>query len=149
VMDFTEIFTALETGIIDGADASGLANNVGLGLYDIVKHATYPGFHSMPSDHLACNKMVWDGLSEGERRIMDTAMQKLSLHTALSNDKKNAEAAAKLKAEGVTLYDWSAEDRAAFRARAQGAWDKFADTPEAQALVASHRKYLSDLGLIN
>ena len=26
VMDFTEIFTALETGIIDGADASGLAN---------------------------------------------------------------------------------------------------------------------------
>ncbi|RZW07014.1 MAG: C4-dicarboxylate ABC transporter substrate-binding protein, partial [Rhodobacteraceae bacterium] len=30
VMDFTEIFTALETGIIDGADASGLANNVGL-----------------------------------------------------------------------------------------------------------------------
>ena len=53
VMDFTEIFTALETGIIDGADASGLANNVGLGLYDLVDHATFPGFHSMPSDHLA------------------------------------------------------------------------------------------------
>lgn len=148
VMDFTEIFTALETGIIDGADASGLANNVGLGLYDIVKHATYPGFHSMPSDHLACNKMVWDGLSEGERRIIDTAMQKVSLQTALSNDKKNAEAAAKLQAEGVTLYDWSAEDRAAFRSRAQAAWDKFADTPEAKALVASHRAYLTDLGLI-
>ena len=148
VMDFTEIFTALETGIIDGADASGLANNVGLGIYDIVKHATYPGFHSMPSDHLACNKMVWDGLSEGERRIIDTAMQKVSLQTALSNDKKNAEAAAKLQAEGVTLYDWSAEDRAAFRSRAQAAWDKFADTPEAKALVASHRAYLTDLGLI-
>ena len=61
VMDFTEIFTALETGIIDGADASGLANNVGLGLYDIVKYANFPGFHSMPSDHLACNKAVFDG----------------------------------------------------------------------------------------
>lgn len=149
VMDFTEIFTALETGIIDGADASGLANNVGLGLYDLVKHATYPGFHSMPSDHLACNKMVWDGLTESERRIIETAMQKVSLHTALSNDKKNAEAAAALKAAGVTLYDWSAEDRAAFRARAQGAWDEFADTPEAKALVASHRAYLRDLGLIS
>ena len=120
VMDFTEIFTALETGIIDGADASGLANNVGLGIYDIVKHATYPGFHSMPSDHLACNKMVWDSLTEGERRIIDTAMQKVSLQTALSNDKKNAEAAAMLKTQGVTLYDWSAEDRAAFRARPAG-----------------------------
>ena len=29
VMDFTEIFTALETGIIDGADASILVNNKG------------------------------------------------------------------------------------------------------------------------
>ena len=64
VMDFTEIFTALETGIIDGADASGLANNVGLGLYDLVKHANFPGFHSMPSDHLACNKAVWDAMPE-------------------------------------------------------------------------------------
>jgi TRAP-type mannitol/chloroaromatic compound transport system substrate-binding protein len=72
VMDFTEIFTALETGIIDGADASGIANNVGLGLYDIVNHTNYPGFHSMPSDHLACNKAKWDGMPEHHRRIMDT-----------------------------------------------------------------------------
>ena len=136
VMDFTEIFTALETGIIDGADASGLANNVGLGLYDIVKHATYPGFHSMPSDHLACNKDVWDGLSESQRRIIDTAWQKLSFQVALSNEKANAEAAAKLKAEGVTLYDWSEEDRREFRRAAQVAWEDWGSrSPEAGALL--------------
>lgn len=149
VMDFTEIFTALETGIIDGADASGLANNVGLGIYDIVKHATYPGFHSMPSDHLACNKAVWDGLSDQQRRIIDTAMQKLALQTALTFEKANAEAAAKLRTEGVTLYDWSAEDRAAFRKGAQAAWERWAEkTPEARALVDSHKAYLAQLGLI-
>ncbi|MEM9148679.1 MAG: TRAP transporter substrate-binding protein [Pseudomonadota bacterium] len=149
VMDFTEIFTALETGIIDGADASGLANNVGLGLYDIVKHATYPGFHSMPSDHLACNKDVWDSMSEKHRRIIDTAMQKLALQTALTFEKKNAEAAAELTAQGVTLYDWSAEDRAAFRKGAQAAWETWAvKTPEARALVDSHKTYLGQLGLI-
>ncbi|MEN8889358.1 MAG: TRAP transporter substrate-binding protein [Celeribacter marinus] len=149
VMDFTEIFTALETGIIDGADASGLANNVGLGLYDIVKHANYPGFHSMPSDHLACNKDVWDGMTASQQRIMDTAMQKLSLHTAISNEKKNAEAAAMLKEQGVTLYAWSEEDKADFRAAAQRAWDGWAaKTPEADALVKSHRAYLTQLGLI-
>ncbi|ALI56159.1 TRAP transporter substrate-binding protein [Celeribacter marinus] len=149
VMDFTEIFTALETGIIDGADASGLANNVGLGLYDIVKHANYPGFHSMPSDHLACNKDVWDGMTAAQQRIMDTAMQKLSLHTAISNEKKNAEAAAMLKEQGVTLYAWSEEDKADFRAAAQRAWDGWAaKTPEADALVKSHRAYLAQLGLI-
>ncbi|MGB0659031.1 MAG: TRAP transporter substrate-binding protein [Mangrovicoccus sp.] len=149
VMDFTEIFTALETGIIDGADASGLYNNVGLGLYDIVKHATYPGFHSMPSDHLACNKDVWDSMPEHHRRIIDTAMQKLTLQTALSNEKKNSEAAAELQAAGVTLHDWSAEDRANFRKAAQKAWDGWAaKTPEAAALVESHREYLGQLGLI-
>lgn len=149
VMDFTEIFTALETGIIDGADASGLNNNVGLGLYDIVNHATYPGFHSMPSDHLACNLDVWNGLSDQHKRIIDTAMQKLALHTALSNEKKNAEAAAMLTAKGVTLHEWSAEDRADFRAAAQVAWDRWAEkTPEAAALVASHRAYLGQLGLL-
>ncbi|EBA10013.1 TRAP transporter substrate-binding protein [Sagittula stellata] len=149
VMDFTEVFTALETGIIDGADASGLANNVGLGLYDLVDHATYPGFHSMPSDHLACNKGVWDSLTEAQRRIIDTAMQKLTLHTALSNEKKNAEAAAMLTEKGVTLHDWSAEDRASFRKAAQVAWDDWAGrSPEAAALVESHRSYLKDLGLL-
>jgi TRAP-type C4-dicarboxylate transport system substrate-binding protein len=149
VMDFTEIFTALETGIIDGADASALANNKSMGLYDIVKHANFPGFHSMPADHLACNKAVWDALPENERRIMEVAMQKLSLQTALTLEKKNAEAAAELKAAGVTLYDWSEEDRAAFRAAAQEAWQGWADkTPEARALVDSHMEYLTTLGLV-
>ncbi|QIE42287.1 TRAP transporter substrate-binding protein [Meridianimarinicoccus aquatilis] len=150
VMDFTEIFTALETGIIDGADASGLANNVGLGIYDIVKHATYPGFHSMPSDHLACNQSVWEGLTETQRRIIDTAWQKLSFQVALANEKANAEAAASLTAQGVTLYDWSAEDRAEFRRAAQVAWaDWGTRSPEAGALLESHKTYLTQLGLIS
>ena len=149
VMDFTEIFTALETGIIDGADASGLYNNKNLGIYDIVKHATYPGFHSMPSDHLACNLDVWNGLTEQQQRIIDTAWQKLGFQIALSNEKNNAEAAAELTAAGVTLYDWTPENRAAFRKAAQAAWEDWGDrSPEARAILESHKKYLRQLGLI-
>jgi TRAP-type C4-dicarboxylate transport system substrate-binding protein len=149
VMDFTEVFTALETGIIDGADASGLANNVGLGLYDLAKHATYPGFHSMPSDHLAIRKDVWDGLPPDIQRIFDVAMQKLAFQTALSFEVENAKAAAKLAEQGVTLHDWSAEDRQAFRQAAQTNWQRWADkTPEARALVDSHMAFMNILGLI-
>ena len=147
VMDFTEIFTALESGIIDGADASGLANNVGLGLYDIVKHANFPGFHSMPSDHLACNKAKWDAMPDAHRRIMSVAMEALALRTALTFEKKNAEAAAQLRAKGVNLYNWSDEDRQKFRDAAQASWGEFATTPEAKALVESHLGYLRQLGL--
>lgn len=149
VMDFTEVFTALETKIIDGADASGLANNVGLGLYDIAKYATFPGFHSMPSDHLACNKAKWDAMPEHHRRIMETAMEKLALQTALTFEKKNAEAASSLPEKGVTISNWSAEDRAAFRKAAQDAWEGWAEkTPEARLLVDSHKAYLKQLGLL-
>ena len=149
VMDFTEIFTALETGIIDGADASGLANNVGLGLYDIVKYANFPGFHSMPSDHLACNKAVFDAMPAHHQRIMKVAMESLALRTALTFEKKNAEAAAQLRAQGVTLSQWAPEELAKFRAAAQATWPEFADTPEAKALVESHMNYLAALGLVS
>ena len=106
-MDFTEIFTALETGIIDGADASNIATNVSLGLYDIVKHTNYPGFHSMPSDHLACNKAIWDGMPEGHRRIISVAMESLAFKTSMQVGKGMTAAASKLASEGVTLHDWS------------------------------------------
>ncbi len=149
VMDFTEIFTALETGIIDGADASGIANNVGLGLYDIAGHANYPGFHSMPSDHLACNKDVWDGMPEHHRRIMSVAMESLALRTALIFEKANAEAVAQLRADGITIHEWSAEDLQTFRDAAQATWPEFATTPEAKALVESHLAYLTQLGLVS
>lgn len=147
VMDFTEVFTSLESGIIEGADASILANNKGMGIYDIVKHATYPGFHSMPSDHLACNKAVWDAMPENHKRIMTTAMQKLALQQALTAEYENNKAAAELKAAGVTLWNLSAEDRAAFRAAAVATWPEFATTDEAKALVAAHTDYLKSQGM--
>ena len=147
VMDFTEIFTALESGIIDGADASGLANNVGLGLYDIVKYANFPGFHSMPSDHLACNKAKFDAMPESHQRIMKVAMEALALRTALTFEKKNAEAAASLRDKGITLSQWSPEELQKFRDAAQSVWPEFATTPEAKDLVEAHLKYLRQLGL--
>jgi TRAP-type C4-dicarboxylate transport system substrate-binding protein len=149
VMDFTEVFTAIETGIIEAADYSGLANNESIGLYDLVKHANYPGFHSMPSDHLACNKAVFDSLPEHHQRIMKVAMESLALRTALIFEKMNAEAAARLREAGVTLHEWGPEDRQAFRDAAQATWPEFATTPEAEALVESHLEYLGQLGLVS
>ena len=149
VMDFTEVFTALETGIIDGADYSSLANNVGIGLYDVVSHATFPGFHSMPADHVTINLDVWNSFPDDIKAIFEVATQALALQTTMRFDMANAEAAVALKADGITLYDWSPADRAEFRAGAQRAWDGWADkTPEARALVDAHRAFLRRMGMI-
>jgi TRAP-type C4-dicarboxylate transport system substrate-binding protein len=148
VMDFTEVFTALETKIIDGADASSLANNVGLGIYDIAKHTTFPGFHSMSSDHLACNTQVWEAMPEAHRAIITAAEQNLAYKLMLLTLVENGEALVALPQQGVTIYDWSAEDRAAFRAAARTAWDDWATkTPETAEIVDSHKAFIDRIGL--
>ncbi|MEP6017521.1 MAG: TRAP transporter substrate-binding protein [Paracoccaceae bacterium] len=149
VMDFGEVFTALETKIIDGADASNIATNTEIGLYDIAKHATYPGFHSMPADHLAINKDVWDGLPADIQAIFEVAMEKMAFRETLSHQVEMGKAAEKAKANGVTLYNWNAEQREAFRTFSRGKWEEWgAKTPEAGALVDSHIAFMKQIGLI-
>ncbi len=149
VMDFNEIFTALETGIIDGADAANLTNNIGLGLYDIAKHTNYPGFHSMPADHLACRTDVWEAMPDHHRRIMEVAMDSLAMHNASINEVKNAQNAVKLREEGVTLYEWSPEELGKFRAAVKKGWEEFATTPESKELLASHVDFLVGIGAMS
>lgn len=148
VMDFTDIFTSLETGIIDGADASSLATNVGIGIYAIAKHTTYPGFHSMSSDHLACNTVKWESMPENHRAIIRAAEQNLAMNIMMLTLVENGEALKDLPAQGVTIYDWSAEDRASFRSAARKTWDEWAKkTPETAAFVESHKTFIDRIGL--
>ena len=146
VMDFNEIFTALESGIIDGADAANLTNNVGLGLYDIAEHTNYPGFHSMPADHLTCRKDVWDAMPAHHQAILKIAMQALALRNATANEVNNARTAKELRAKGINLYEWTPEELAKYRDAVQKGWTEFATTPEAKALLESHIGFLKALG---
>lgn len=149
VMGFGEVFTALETKVIEGADASNLTINRSLGIYDVVKHATYPGFHSMPSDHLALNKEVYDSLPVDLQQVLTIAMQKLSFQNALSLQVAISETATEVAAEGVTLHDWSTKDRTTFRNAAQKKWQEWAKkSPEARDLVDSHVSFMKRIGLL-
>ena len=149
VMDFNEIFTALETGIIDGADAANLTNNIGLGLYDIAEHTNFPGFHSMPADHLACRKDAWDAMPAHHQKIMEVAMDSLALHNATLNEVNNAKNAVALRAKGINLYEWSPEELGKFRAAVKAGWTEFATTPEAKALLESHISFLVGIGAMS
>lgn len=149
VMDFSEVFTGLETKMIDGADASQLAVNVSLGLYDIANYANYPGVHSMPTEHLACNTDVWNSLTDAHRTILQIGAKALALDVVTTFKQKNAEAADELRKKGITISVWSDKDIAEFRRVAVGTWDEFATTPEAKALVANHKAYLKKIGALD
>jgi len=147
VIDFTEVFTSLETGIIDGADASNVSTNKALGIYDLVKHTTYPGFHSMPADHFAINLDVYNSLPEDIQRILDVASQKNAFRTTLHYMVDIQNTVRELQGE-VTFHDWSEEDRAEFRAGARKAWAEFAEGSEpAEELVKSHVDFMQQIGI--
>ena len=148
VIDFTEVFTSLETGIIDGADASNVSSNRALGIYDLVKHTTYPGFHSMPADHMSINYELFQSMGEDLQRILEVAAQKAAFRTTLDYAVDMQQTVNDLDGE-VTFHDWSAEDRAAFREQARAAWADYAgDSEAAQELIESHTDFLTKIGLI-
>ncbi|MCY3880349.1 MAG: TRAP transporter substrate-binding protein DctP [Rhodobacteraceae bacterium] len=149
VMDFGEVPTALRTGIVDGADASTLNTNVSLGLFDVATHATYPGFHSMPTETLACNKDAWGKLPENIQRIVEVALYRTALNLAMLTEIKDKQAAKMLLEEGVTLHDWSQDDRKAFRQFARERWADWSErSPAAKAIVDSHVSFMDELGLL-
>ena len=149
VMDFGEVPTALQTGLIDGADYSSLATNYAGGHYEQNKYATYPGFHSMPADHLACNTKVWNKLKPHEQGAMLAAIEICGRTITSLVERKNAEAVKALKEMGVTLHDWSREDRLKFRQAALGAWEEWKKkSPEAAALIEIHKAYMKANGIL-
>ena len=149
VMDFGEVPNALRTGIVDGADASTLNTNVSLGLFDVATNATYPGFHSMPTETLACNNNAWEALPVHIQRIVEVALYRTALNLAMLTEIKDKQAAKMLQEQGVTLHDWSQADRKAFRGFARERWAEWSSkSPAAMALVESHVNFMEELGLL-
>ena len=123
----SEVYTALQQGVIDAADYTVFSTNHGLGFHKFARYPLYPGFHSMPMMELAINLDVWQSLPEDLQQCLTTEADKFS-DTLLSEltalDQKAAEEA---KAEGVEVIDWPPEERKKFREIAQQQWAKWAE----------------------
>lgn len=145
-----EVFTAMSTGVVDGADSGVLFINKQNGLYDIAKHATYPGFHSLAGNHLNIANRVWNNLSADHQQIIEVAHFYAMQRASIQYIQANTQAAAELKAAGVTLHVWSDEDLLAYNETAKGVWMDWATrSPMAARVVESHLSYLTDLGIIS
>ncbi|MCE9683459.1 TRAP transporter substrate-binding protein DctP [Halomonas alkalisoli] len=150
VMDFGEVFTALDTGIVTAADATELRVNQSIGLYEVAKHATYPGWHAMPFVQLAVNRRRWEELPADLKRIVELALRRAAHERVVEDRTLDEIAVADLAAsEGVTFYVWSQEDIIKLRDLARPAWEAWADRSSASRKVYdSHMAFMKKLGLI-
>ena len=149
---FSEVYTSLDKGIVDAADASAYVNNTASGMHKIAHYPIYPGIHSQAVLQFIINKDVWNGLSEAERAILDTwylaAYTDLRRHADIQDRKTAAKDRAGLGTVKEVI-DWSQVERDKFRAIAQEAWADYAKkSPLAQEAYDAHIKFMKDYGLL-
>jgi TRAP-type mannitol/chloroaromatic compound transport system substrate-binding protein len=145
----SEVYTALERGVIDATDWGTLGMNADLGYHKIAKYPLYPGFHSMPSAEVAVNMDKWNALSPDLKALVEMAVRDFArsmVQRIAIEDLKAQEAA---KKEGGEPINWSAEDRRSFRQLAQGAWADWAKkSPLSQKVYESQVAFLKKLQLL-
>lgn len=148
---FGDVFTSLEKGVIDAADASAYVNNDSSGLNEIAPYPLYPGIHSMAVHQFTVSKSTWDSLSDEAQSGLKKWYYTAYADVLQTLDAKDKELVARDIADAdIEVIDWPQEERDAFRAIAQNVWkETAAKTPEAQAALDAHFTFMKKIGLIS
>ena len=116
-----DIYPALERGTIDATEFSMPAIDQNLGFYNIAKHYYFPGWHQQSTiQELLINKAVWDGMSDEQRLIIETACRAQVAYQLAEGEAIQGKALKEMAANGVTIHTWSDEMLSAF----QQGWDE-------------------------
>ncbi|MBK1699169.1 TRAP transporter substrate-binding protein [Rhodovibrio salinarum] len=146
----SEVFTALDKGVISAADATTLATNHSMGLHDVAKHPIWPGFHSLPLNEVSITKSTWDSMSEEDREILDESVEWYANTLAEKIRARDQEVADELrKRDDVTIHTWSEDAKKEFRQIAQKQWKDYAERSEnAQKVYDALTSYLKSQDLL-
>ncbi len=96
----TEIYGAIERGVIDAAEWIGPHDDMKLGLHKAARYYYYPGWHEPGTTlEFSFNKKAYDGLPIDLRRMLDHAVTATQVYGLTDYHTKNAIALEKLKVE--------------------------------------------------
>ncbi len=146
----SEVFTALDKGVIDAADNTVFATNHQQGLHEFAPYPGYPGFHSLPMVAVSLNKEIWDGLPEDLKRILEVSVDDLAYDMVARLKALDLEAVRDARADpDITVVDMPADERAKFRRIAQEEWDVWAGKNDmTQRVYDSVVQFLGGRGLM-
>jgi tripartite ATP-independent transporter DctP family solute receptor len=130
-MPFGEVFSALQTGVIDGAENNWPS-------YESTRHFEVSKFysmteHSMSPEVLVMSKRAWDRLSPADREIVRAAAKESVPHMRKLWDAREESARKNVEARGAQV---NMVEKQPFIDAMRGVYQRFAGTPELQGLVA-------------
>jgi len=145
----SEVYTALERGVVDASDWGTLSMNDELGYHKLARYPSYPGFHSMPMGDVAINKAKWDALPADLKAIVETATRDFALAMIQRNYLADVTIAVEAGKRGFEPIDLAPEERQRFREVAREVWKEYAArSPMAQKVYDSQITFLKRLGLL-
>ena len=130
-MPFGEVYTALKTGLVDGAENNWPS-------YDTARHyevAKYYAItdHSMAPEMLLMSKKVFDALTPDEQKIIRDAAKASVPYMRKLWDEKELESRKKVEAGGAQVVE---VDKKSFADAMKPVYDKFITDPKLKDMVA-------------
>ena len=144
VMPGSEVFTSLQTGVIDATEWVGPYNDLTFGLHNVADYYYYPGWHEPGATiESIVNAQAWAELPLDLQTILETAVRFANDDVLAEFTARNAEALTTLVAEhGVQLRAFPAEVLARLEIESQAVIAEMAgDDPLHERILASHAAF--------
>lgn len=146
----SEVYSALDKGLIDFADRGDVKANYEEGLHEVAKFLILPGVHQpTTATSYVANTAAYDKLSDQHRAALEVAAREVS--GALRQDilVANAEYLGKFAAAGVEIIHFDPEDVSSARTKAVAAWEKAANGDKlALEMMGTQKDLLTQFGLL-
>lgn len=146
----SEVYTALERGVVDASDWGTLSMNQDLGYHKLAPYPIYPGFHSMPMPDFAVNLDQWNALPDDLKILVEDEVRKFSAEMVKGNRAADEKVLAQAGELGFEAIDLPTEERRKFREMAREVWKEYAArSPMAQRVYDSQVAFLQKLNLLD
>lgn len=143
-----EVYSALQTGIVDAAAYITVSDDYGMGLHEVAKYILWPSIHCPTSTNdISVNLDAWNKLPPDLQAAFEAMVVMSNQQEFLSATGKDYDALTKMKAAGVEHIRLSSEDMAKARDMARALIDEWATkSPLAERVAKSVFDYLRTIG---
>lgn len=122
-LPYTELYTALETGTVDGQE-NPAANIINAKFYEVQKYMTVTRHQYNPQIVLISRKF-WDGLNDEEKAVLQSAATEARDYQRKVSREQDAKAIAEIKSNGMEVSELSPEETQKLRDAVKPMIDKF------------------------
>jgi TRAP-type mannitol/chloroaromatic compound transport system substrate-binding protein len=149
VLPGTEVFSAMDKGVIDATNWATASINNQTGINQVAPYFTYPGFHSMPVGDFTVRQQEWDKLPADIKEILTAACREWAWDSIEKVAMDDAKLVAEAKSKGFTPIAWAPEDRAKARKLAEEIWQGWKGKNEqTKRAIEMQEAWLREIGRI-